>query len=477
MTPARIDTAIRAEFKKWRSKPRPQKDWGLLWVLSGYDTSWNAYSDTRRRLEEGMRLGKKIAKINGRKFPVLYVSGYDEHNTNLKQWHAEDVFEKEYAFPKNNLRIGPQEHIRHTGDQFELFPRRFLKGNKKIVIVTDAYHIPRVRRYVEKFFPAQREQFVFYPAQPIAMSPADVKRETKKIIGYSKKGIIPLFADTKKVVVSGATGFLGSHLLEELSASGNISVVPLGREAFKNRKLLRAKLAGADFVFHLAGVNRATDVKEYQFNVSSTKMLLRAVRGVAPRATFVYTSSFAVYQSPKKGQIVDERFPLRPRNVYGESKLATEGVIRTFSKRYGIPSIVLRISNMYGAHAKPSRAIVDQIRHAVHSGKAITVHTDPAATRDFIYVDDVVAALLRVIEHASGKSGFHVFNICTGEELSLADVIKLAEKIAGRKLNVEMHPDARESATFWRGSFQKAKKGLQWHPKVKVREGLHKTLI
>ena len=133
MTPARIDTAIRAEFKKWRSKPRPQKDWGLLWVLSGYDTSWNAYSDTRRRLEEGMRLGKKIAKINGRKFPVLYVSGYDEHNTNLKQWHAEDVFEKEYAFPKNNLLIGPQEHIRHTGDQFELFPRRFLKGNKKIV--------------------------------------------------------------------------------------------------------------------------------------------------------------------------------------------------------------------------------------------------------------------------------------------------------------------------------------------------------
>jgi len=105
------------------------------------------------------------------------------------------------------------------------------------------------------------------------------------------------------------------------------------------------------------------------------------------------------------------------------------------------------------------------------------VHTDPAATRDFIYVDDVVAALLRVIEHASGKSGFHVFNICTGEELSLADVIKLAEKIAGRKLNVEMHPDAREPTAFWRGSFQKAKKGLQWHPKVKVREGLHKTLI
>src|SRR3989338_4394112 len=206
-----------------------------------------------------------------------------------------------------------------------------------------------------------------------------------------KKGIIPLFADTKKVVVSGATGFLGSHLLARLSAPRNISAVELGREAFKNATLLRAKLAGADFVFHLAGVNRATDVKEYQFNVSSTKVLLRVMRGVAPRATFVYASSFAVYQSPKKGQIVDKRFPLRPRNVYGESKLATEGVIRTFSKRYGIPSIVLRISNMYGAHAKPSRAIVDQIRHAVHSGKAITVHTDPAATRDFIYVDDVVA--------------------------------------------------------------------------------------
>src|SRR3989338_8454433 len=106
MTPARIDTAIRAEFKKWRSKPRPQKDWGLLWVLSGYDTSWNAYSDTLRRLEEGMRLGKKIAKINGRKFPVLYVSGNDENNTNLKQWNAEEDLKKESSrFSRTQKRL------------------------------------------------------------------------------------------------------------------------------------------------------------------------------------------------------------------------------------------------------------------------------------------------------------------------------------------------------------------------------------
>ena len=221
MTGAQTERAIRSEFRQWLNQPRPQKDWDIIWVLTGYDTSWNTGSDTRRRLEEGMRLAKKIAKINRGKSPSIYISGYDEHNANLKKWRMEGLFEEKYSFPKKNVLIGPLEHILHTGDQFKLFPRKFLKGNKRIVVVTDAYHIPRVERYVEKFFPQERERFVFYPVPSAAPSAVRIKKEVQNIIKYSQKGIIPLFIKSarKKVVVTGATGLLGSCFLNQIKHS------------------------------------------------------------------------------------------------------------------------------------------------------------------------------------------------------------------------------------------------------------------
>ena len=477
MTRTRISSRILSEFKAWRKQPPIQKDCGIIWVLSGQDTGWEKGSDTRRRLEEGMRLAKKVARMNRGKLPAVYISGWDEHNTNLKKWRAEGLFEKIYGFPRRKMLIGPQERIIHTGDQFRLFPKKFLRGNKKIIVLTDLYHLPRARRHMARYFPLQRDRFIFYPAAPVSISSAEVARQTRKIIEYAKRGFIPLFPDVKKVVVSGASGFLGSRLIAELSKRDDASSVPLPREAFRNQKLLRSKVRGADVVFHLAGVNRANSPEEYQFNMSSTKMLLAAMKSVAPSALLVYTSSFAVYRPPRKGQTVDERFPLQPRNAYGASKLAAEKLLRTALQRYGISSLALRISNMYGPHAKTSRAIVDQIRHAIETGKPITVHTDMSATRDFVYVDDVVSALIRVMGRRSKRKRYEVFKICTGDEVSIAAIIQMAEKVAGKKLDIVKRPDANERAAYWQGSFQKAKKGLQWQPKVKIHQGLRKTLV
>ena len=144
MTTKQIERRINSEFKQYTTKPAVPRDCGIIWVLTGYDTSWNPDSDTRRRLEGGMHLAKRVSRMKGGTLPAIYISGYDEHNANLRKWRTEGLFEKEYSFPEANLIIGPQEHIRHTGDQFKLFPRKFLKGNKKIVVVTDVYHIPRV---------------------------------------------------------------------------------------------------------------------------------------------------------------------------------------------------------------------------------------------------------------------------------------------------------------------------------------------
>lgn len=476
MNPSNVKKKIHAEFRVWAQVPKIKKDWGVVWVLSGYDTGWGRGSDTRRRLEEGMRVAKKISRLSGKPLPAVYISGYDEHNTNLRKWQREGLFRNRYTFRENKLLVGPQEHIRHTGDQFRLFPRKFLKGNKKIVIVTDAYHIPRARRHLLQRFPDEKNRFVFYPAKPIKMSSADVNKETQKIIEYAYKGIIPLFADTKKIALSGATGLLGSRFLSVLAGEEYRTVVSLGREAFKNEKLLHAKLTGADLVVHLAGVNSAHDPSDFAFNTDSTKMLLDALRRSAPNATFVYASSFSVYHNPKKGASVRETSPLHPRNAYGRSKLAAEKLVHAFSKRYGIPSVILRISNMYGPHANISRTIVDQVRSAVRDGEPLTLRSPAVSTRDFVYVDDVVSALMAVLELKFKRAGSQIFNICTGQETSIATLVRMAEGITHKKLDLAAPGEVLGPPTYWRGSFQKAKKGLQWQPKVKIRAGLRKTL-
>lgn len=476
----RIDTErnIRAEFKQWEKQPAIEADWRVIWVLTGYDTSWDRESDTRRRLEKGMRLAKKISCMRGSTLPTIYISGYDEHNANLRKWRTEGLFEKKYSFPKKNVLIGPQEHILHTGDQFKLFPKKFLEGNQKIVVVTDAYHVPRVQRYVEKFFPGERARFVFYPVPSTMPSTAQIKKEVQNIIKYSRKGIIPLFVTPvqKKVAVTGATGLLGTSFLKHIAHAQDLSVTIIGRDSFKSAERLRKQLRGAHMVYHLAGVNSAKDKKEYRFNVTSTQSLLQAMKSVAPEAVFVYASSFAVYHPPKRGQVITEKSLLQPRNAYGESKLAAERLITDSSKRYGTAAVILRISNMYGPKRKATHAIIDHVQNAIKNNKILTMNTDMEATRDFIYVDDVAAVLMRLLERRYMRSGVEIFNVCSGEETSIKSLVRIAQKISGKRLRTLPSAGPGEPATFWRGSFQKVKKGLQWRPVVKLSYGLGKTL-
>ncbi len=478
MTRAQIESKIRAEFSEWKARPKLQRDWGILWVLTGYDTAWNTGSDTRRRLEGGMHLAKRVSRMKGGTLPTIYISGYNEHNRNLRKWRTESFFEKNYSFPRNSLMVGPLERILHTGDQFKLFPRKFLKGNKKIAIVTDAYHIPRVERYVERFFPQERERFVFYPVPSTTPSAVQIRKEVQSIIKYSRKGIIPLFITPvqNKAVVTGATGLLGTHFLKQIRRAKDSPITIIGRDSFKSKENIRELVRGARIIYHLAGVNIAEDKKEYRFNVTSTRSLLEAIKSFAPEAVFVYTSSFSVYRPRKSGQVVTEKSILKPRNAYGESKLAAERLIMDYSKRYGIPAVILRISNMYGPKRETTRAIIDQVQNAIQNNKVLTMNTGMEATRDFVYVDDVVAVLVKLLERRCRTGSVEIFNVCSGEETSIKSLIRIAQKISGRRLHTQPSASLGEPATFWRGSFQRAKKGLQWRPIVKLRRGLRQTL-
>ncbi|HEV7498826.1 MAG TPA: NAD-dependent epimerase/dehydratase family protein [Vicinamibacteria bacterium] len=262
-----------------------------------------------------------------------------------------------------------------------------------------------------------------------------------------------------KVVVTGAAGFIGSHLSESLLASGHEVV---GIDAFtdyypreaKERNLegprshrgfrlvegrlqdidLRPVLEGARQIFHLAaqaGV-RASWGREFahytDHNVLATQRLLEAARQAgAPR--IVYASSSSVYgDAPRLPLREDAR--CEPVSPYGVSKLAAEHLAILYERNFGLPVVSLRYFTVYGPRQRPDMAF-HRFLKAARDGEPIHVFGDGAQTRDFTFVADIVAATRAAAD--SGRPG-RVYNVGGGERIALNDVLQRIEEVTGRRL-------------------------------------------
>jgi nucleoside-diphosphate-sugar epimerase len=264
-----------------------------------------------------------------------------------------------------------------------------------------------------------------------------------------------------KVVVTGAAGFIGSHLTESLLADGREVV---GVDAFvdyyprevKERNLARARghrsfrlvegsvqdmdlagvLDGASQVFHLAaqaGV-RASWGRDFAVytdnNVLATQRLLEAsVAARVPR--LVYASSSSVYGDAASLPL-QEQTACRPVSPYGVTKLAAEHLANLYHSNMGVPVVSLRYFTVYGPRQRPDMAFHRFLR-AARDGSAIHLYGDGRQTRDFTYVDDIVAATRAAAD--SGRPG-GVYNVGGGERVALSDVISRIEKVTGRRLEV-----------------------------------------
>lgn len=262
-----------------------------------------------------------------------------------------------------------------------------------------------------------------------------------------------------KVVVTGAAGFIGSHLSESLLASGHEVT---GVDAFtdyypreaKERNLegprshrgfrlvegrlqdidLRPVLDGARQIFHLAaqaGV-RASWGREFahytDHNVLATQRLLEAARqSGAPR--IVYASSSSVYgDAPSLPLREDAR--CEPVSPYGVSKLAAEHLAVLYERNFGLPVVSLRYFTVYGPRQRPDMAF-HRFLKAARDGEAIHVFGDGTQTRDFTYVADIVSATRAAAD--SGRPG-SVYNVGGGERIALNDVLGRIEEVTGRRL-------------------------------------------
>jgi UDP-glucose 4-epimerase len=264
-----------------------------------------------------------------------------------------------------------------------------------------------------------------------------------------------------KVVVTGAAGFIGSHLTDSLLADGHEVT---GVDAFtdyyprpaKERNLeqsrshgrfrlvegrvqdldLRPLLDGVDQVFHLAaqaGV-RASWGREFahytDHNVLATQRLLEATRAAGgPRV--VYASSSSVYgDAPALPLREDAR--CEPVSPYGVSKLAAEHLGVLYHRNFGLPVVSLRYFTVYGPRQRPDMAF-HRFLKAARDAEPIHLYGDGKQTRDFTFVSDIVAATRAAAD--SGRPG-SVYNVGGGERVVLSDVLRQIEDVTGRRLTI-----------------------------------------
>ena len=300
-----------------------------------------------------------------------------------------------------------------------------------------------------------------------------------------------------KAVVTGAAGFIGSHLTESLLADG-LQVV--GVDAFvdyyprevKERNLATARghrsfrlvegsvqdmdlarvLDGASQVFHLAaqaGV-RASWGRDFAVytdnNVLATQRLLEAcVAARVPR--LVFASSSSVYGDAASLPL-QEQTACRPVSPYGVTKLAAEHLANLYHSNMGLPVVSLRYFTVYGPRQRPDMAFHRFLR-AAREGSAIRLFGDGRQTRDFTYIDDIVAAT-----RAAGNSGppGGVYNVGGGERVALSDVIGRIERVTGCRLEV-IREDAQKGDmkdTF--ADTSAARRDLGFRSTVTLDEGL-----
>ncbi len=192
-----------------------------------------------------------------------------------------------------------------------------------------------------------------------------------------------------RIVITGAAGFIGANLRVHLQELGHTGVVGLTRASTPQQ--IDAALTDADFVFHLAGVNRPKDEAEFaRGNAGFTEELVLRLRTCGRPVPVVLASSTQADLD----------------NAYGRSKLAAELAMRRYGRESGAPVHIFRLTNVFGKWARPNyNSAVATFCHQVAQGQALTIHNAAAPLR-LVYVDDVVAAFTALLHTPGAEAGY-----------------------------------------------------------------------
>lgn len=300
-----------------------------------------------------------------------------------------------------------------------------------------------------------------------------------------------------KFIVTGAAGFIGSHLSERLVEKGD-EVVGIdsfndfySREIKENNiknlvnnrqfSLIKGDINKIDFssiikkteaVFHLAaqaGVRSSWGENFTGYtrdNINATQKLLEESKK-AGLNKFIYASSSSVYgdcpELPMK-----ESSPCLPYSPYGVTKLAAENLCLLYYENYGLPCVSLRFFTVYGPRQRPDMAFHKFFKAALLK-QPIKIYGDGNQTRDFTFISDIVEANIAAFH--KGKPG-EIYNVGGGERKTLKQVLKAIEKVTGKTLNICYESKQKGDVSHTLASIEKARSELSYHPGVALEEGL-----
>ena len=298
-----------------------------------------------------------------------------------------------------------------------------------------------------------------------------------------------------RCLVTGAAGFIGSHLCEALLTTGYDVVgldafipyyprpVKVGnlrgllaqpRFAFHERDLRTDDLApvveGVEVVFHIAAMGGLlaswTDFDVYMTcNIQATQRLLEAARRSGRVRQFVHASTSSVYGSYVTGP---ETTPPRPVSPYGITKLAAEHLVRTYDEQFGVPATILRFFSVYGPRQRPDMGYYKFIDSLLH-GRPILIYGDGTQLRGNTYVGDIVRAVL--LAHERFRPGT-VYNVGGSEEISANQVVGILQELIGREAIIQHGPARAGEQQRALADTTLARERLGFTPQVPLREGL-----
>jgi dTDP-glucose 4,6-dehydratase len=309
--------------------------------------------------------------------------------------------------------------------------------------------------------------------------------------------------NNKSILITGAGGFIGSHLVERLVSQGakvrafvrytsrddpgllvflseevrsDIELIP---GDLRDHHAVREAVQGVDIVFHLGALisipySYGHPFETAQVNLMGTLNVLQACRELGVKR-LVHTSSSEVYGTAQQVPI-DEGHPLQGQSPYSASKIGADKLAESYYSAYNLPVVTLRPFNTYGPR-QSDRAVIPTIITQAMTQDTVRLG-NLEARRDLTYVSDTVNGFLKVAE-AEGVEG-ETFNLGVGEEITIGDLARTILEIVGREVEIKVDPDRlrpeKSEVDRLLSDNSRAREVLGWEPKVGLEEGLRLTV-